>query len=123
PSDANVLITGENGSGEGVIAKVLHERSHRQEKPFISVNMGGLPEGIFESELFGHVKGAFTDARADRAGRFELADEGALFMDEIGNVPLNQQNKLLRLLETGEFERVGSSKTRKVDVRIISATN
>ncbi|MEQ9825501.1 MAG: sigma-54 dependent transcriptional regulator [Puniceicoccaceae bacterium] len=123
PSDANVLITGENGTGKGVIAKVLHERSHRREKPFISVNMGGLPEGIFESELFGHVKGAFTDARADRAGRFELADEGALFMDEIGNVPLNQQNKLLRLLETGEFERVGSSKTRKVDVRIISATN
>jgi len=123
PSDANVLITGENGTGKGVIAKVLHERSHRADKPFISVNMGGLPEGVFESELFGHVKGAFTDAKADRAGRFELADTGALFMDEIGNVPLNQQNKLLRLLETGEFERVGSSKTREVDVRIISATN
>lgn len=123
PSDANVLITGENGTGKGVIAKVLHERSNRQDKPFISVNMGGLPEGVFESELFGHVKGAFTDAKADRAGRFELADSGALFMDEIGNIPLNQQNKLLRLLETGEFERVGSSKTREVDVRIISATN
>ncbi len=123
PSDANVLITGENGTGKGVIAKVLHERSNRSDKPFISVNMGGLPEGIFESELFGHVKGAFTDAKADRAGRFELADGGALFMDEIGNVPLNQQNKLLRLLETGEFERVGSSTTREVDVRIISATN
>ena len=103
PSDANVLITGENGTGKGVIAKVLHERSHRREKPFISVNMGGLPEGIFESELFGHVKGAFTDARADRAGRFELADEGALFMDEIGNVPLNQQNKLLRLWRPGNL--------------------
>ncbi len=123
PSDANVLITGENGTGKGVIAKVLHAGSHRRDNPFISVNMGGLPEGIFESELFGHVKGAFTDAKADRAGRFELADGGALFMDEIGNVPLNQQNKLLRLLETGEFERVGSSKTREVDVRIISATN
>ena len=123
PSEANVLITGENGTGKGLIAKVLHESSNRHDKPFISVNMGGLPEGIFESELFGHVKGAFTDAKTDRAGRFELADQGTLFMDEIGNVPMNQQNKLLRLLETGEFERVGSSRTRTVDVRIVSATN
>jgi DNA-binding NtrC family response regulator len=123
PSDANVLITGENGTGKGVVARVLHERSLRNGQPFVSVNMGGLPEGVFESELFGHVKGAFTDARSDRAGRFELANGGALFMDEIGNVPMNQQSKLLRLLETGEFERVGSSKTQKVDVRIISATN
>lgn len=123
PSDANVLITGENGTGKGVIAKILHERSERAQLPFISVNMGGLPEGIFESELFGHVKGAFTDAKSDRAGRFELADQGTLFMDEIGNIPMSQQNKLLRLLETGEFERVGSSKTKQVDVRIVSATN
>jgi DNA-binding NtrC family response regulator len=89
----------------------------------ITVNTGGLPEGTFESELFGHVKGAFTDARADRVGRFELADRGTLFLDEIANVPLKQQAKLLRVLETGEMERVGSSKTHKVDVRVISATN
>jgi DNA-binding NtrC family response regulator len=123
PSDANVLITGENGTGKGVVAKVIHEKSLRREMPLISVNMGGLAGGVFESELFGHVKGAFTDAKSDRAGRFELANQGTLFMDEIGNVSLEQQQKLLRLLETGEFERVGSSKTRKVDVRIISATN
>ncbi len=123
PSDANVLVTGENGTGKGVVAKVLHEKSLRYDQSLISVNMGGLPAGVFESELFGHVKGAFTDAKSDRAGRFELADGGTLFMDEIGNVPLEQQQKLLRLLETGEFERVGSSKTRRVDVRVISATN
>ena len=89
----------------------------------ITVNMGGLSEGIFESELFGHVKGAFTDAKTDRAGRFELADESTLFMDEIANVPMNQQAKLLRVIETGEFERVGSSKTLHANVRIVSATN
>jgi len=123
PSDANVLITGENGTGKGVVAKALHERSLRAENPMITVNMGGLGEGVFESELFGHVKGAFTDAKADRAGRFELADAGTLFMDEIANVPMSQQRKMLRMLETGEFERVGSSRTRKADVRILSATN
>ncbi len=123
PSDANVLITGENGTGKGVVAQVLHEKSARRDKPLVSVNMGGLPEGIFESELFGHVRGAFTDAKADRAGRFEMAAGGTLFLDEIANIPLAQQNKLLRLLETGEFERVGSSKTQRVDVRLISATN
>jgi DNA-binding NtrC family response regulator len=123
PSDANILITGENGTGKGVIAAALHAVSSRAAKSLITVNMGGLPEGIFESELFGHVKGAFTDAKSDRAGRFELADGGTLFMDEIGNIPLSQQNKLLRTLETGEFERVGSSRTQKVNVRIISATN
>jgi DNA-binding NtrC family response regulator len=123
PSDANVLITGENGTGKGVVAQALHARSARAERAFISVNMGGLSAGVFESELFGHVKGAFTDAKTDRAGRFELADGGTLFLDEIGNVPMAQQNKLLRLLETGEFERVGSSRTLKVDVRIVSATN
>lgn len=123
PSDANVLITGENGTGKGVIAQALHAVSVRTGKPFISVNMGGLPEGIFESELFGHVRGAFTDAKTDRAGRFELADGGTLFMDEIGNIPMSQQAKILRTLETGEFERVGSSRTYQANVRLISATN
>lgn len=123
PSDANVLITGENGTGKGLIAQALHAVSTRAGQPFISVNMGGLPEGVFESELFGHVRGAFTDAKSDRAGRFELANGGSLFMDEIGTIPLNQQAKILRTLETGEYERVGSSKTYRVNVRLISATN
>ncbi len=123
PADANVLITGENGTGKGVVARVLHERSSRAGGALVTVNTGGLAEGLFESELFGHVKGAFTDAKTDRAGRFELADKGTLFLDEIANVPLNQQAKLLRVLETGEFERVGSSKTRRSNARILSATN
>ena len=123
PSDANILITGENGTGKGVIAQALHAVSVRAAQPFISVNMGGLPEGVFESELFGHVRGAFTDAKSDRAGRFELADGGTLFMDEICNIPLSQQAKILRTLETGEYERVGSSRTYHVNVRLISATN
>jgi DNA-binding NtrC family response regulator len=123
PSDANVLITGENGTGKGVVARALHAASARAAKPLITLNTGGLSEGVCESELFGHVKGAFTDAKADRVGRFELADGGTLFLDEIANVPLSQQPKLLRVLETGEFERVGSSKTHRVDVRILSATN
>jgi len=123
PSDANVLITGEHGSGKEVVARALHSLSQRREKPLITVNAGGLSEGVFESELFGHVRGAFTDAKTDRAGRFELAEKGTLFMDEIANVPLNLQNRLLRVLETGEYERVGSSKTLRGDVRIISATN
>jgi len=123
PSDANVLITGENGTGKGLIAQALHAVSVRAAQPFISVNMGGLPEGVFESEVFGHVRGAFTDAKSDRAGRFELADGGTLFMDEICNIPLSQQAKILRAIETGEYERVGSSKTYHVNVRLISATN
>lgn len=123
PSDANVLITGENGTGKGVVARALHAVSPRASKPLVTVNVGSLSEGVFESELFGHVKGAFTDARADRVGRFELADGGTLFLDEIANLPLALQAKLLRVVETGEFERVGSSKTRRADVRIISATN
>jgi DNA-binding NtrC family response regulator len=123
PSDANILITGENGTGKGLIAQALHALSPRASHSMITVNMGGLSETIFESELFGHVKGAFTDAKTDRAGRFELADESTLFMDEIANVPLNLQAKLLRVIETGEFERVGSSKTLHANVRIISATN
>jgi DNA-binding NtrC family response regulator len=123
PSDANVLITGENGSGKGTVAQAVHRVSQRAGKALVTVNAGGLSEGVFESELFGHVKGAFTDAKSDRAGRFELADGGTLFLDEIANVPLNLQPKLLRVLETGEFEAVGSSRTRRVDVRILSATN
>ena len=123
PSDANILITGENGTGKGLVAQALHALSSRGSHSMITVNMGGLSETLFESELFGHVKGAFTDAKTDRAGRFELADESTLFMDEIANIPLNQQSKLLRVIETGEFERVGSSKTLHASVRIISATN
>ena len=123
PSDANVLITGENGTGKGLVAQTLHSASLRSARPLVTVNTGGLAEGIFESELFGHVKGAFTDAKTDRAGRFEIADGGTLFLDEIANLSQNLQAKLLRTIETGEFERVGSSKTRRVDVRILSATN
>jgi len=123
PSDANVLITGEHGSGKEVVAQTLHTLSHRSSRPLVAVNTGALAEGVFESELFGHVKGAFTDARADRMGRFELADGGTIFLDEIGNVPFRQQAKLLRVLETGEIERLGSSRSRKIDVRVISATN
>ncbi len=122
-ADANVMVTGENGTGKGLIAQALHGLSARKAKSLVTVNAGGLSEGVFESELFGHVKGAFTDAKADRVGRFEMADGGTLFLDEIANISLNLQAKLLRVLETGEFERVGSSKTRAVDVRIISATN
>ena len=123
PADANVLITGEHGTGKEVIARTLHSLSLRASKPMVSVNAGALAEGVFESELFGHVRGAFTDARTDRVGRFELADRGTLFLDEIANVPLNLQAKLLRVLETGEFERVGSSKTHRVNARVLSATN
>jgi len=123
PSDANVLITGEHGTGKEVVARTLHAVSPRAPRALVAVNAGGLAEGVFESELFGHVKGAFTDARADRVGRFELADGGTLFLDEIANLPLNLQAKLLRVLETGEIERVGSSKPRHVSVRVVSATN
>src|SRR5277367_2094432 len=123
PSDANVLITGEHGTGKEIVAKLLHAASPRSRMAMVAVNAGGLPEGTFESEIFGHVKGAFTDARTDRIGRFELAHNGTIFLDEIANVPIRQQAKLLRVLETGEIERVGSSKTKTVDVRMISATN
>ena len=123
PSDANVFITGENGTGKGLVAQTLHSVSLRSTRPLVQVNTGGLAEGVFESELFGHVKGAFTDAKSDRVGRFEMADGGTLFLDEIANISQGLQAKLLRTLETGEFERVGSSKTRRVDVRVFSATN
>ena len=123
PSDANVLILGEHGTGKEVVARWLHASSPRAERPMIAVNLGGIPDGLFESELFGHVRGAFTDAKSDRVGRFELAEGGTLFLDEIGNLPLPQQAKLLRVLETGEFERVGASRPRRADVRVLAATN
>jgi DNA-binding NtrC family response regulator len=123
PSDANILITGEPGTGKEVVAQTLHAVSQRSGRRLVAVNAGGLSEGVFESELFGHVRGAFTDARADRVGRFELADGGTLFLDEIANISQTQQARLLRVLQTGELERVGSSRTVKVDVRVLSATN
>lgn len=123
PSEANVLITGENGTGKGLIAQALHATSVRRGKPMVTVNTGGIPEAVFESELFGHIAGAFTDAKSDRLGRFKLADGGTLFLDEIATIPTNLQAKLLRVLERGEFEPVGSSKTTRVDVRVLSATN
>jgi DNA-binding NtrC family response regulator len=123
PSDANVLITGEHGTGKEVVAQTIHALSARASRSLVAVNTGALSEGIFESELFGHVKGAYTDAKTDRIGRFELAHGGTIFLDEIGNVPVRQQAKLLRVLESGEIERVGSSRMRQVDVRVVSATN
>lgn len=122
-SDANVLITGENGCGKSLFAKYLHQRSGRSEGPLISVNMGSIPENLFESEMFGHVKGAFTDAKTQRIGRLELAQHGTLFMDEVGNIPMSQQAKLLRVLEERQFEKVGASITQRADFRVISATN
>src|SRR5437667_12514910 len=123
PSDANVLILGEHGTGKEVVARWLHAASGRAERPLVAVNLGGIPDSLFESELFGHVKGAFTDAKVDRVGRFELAEGGTLFLDEVANLPLAQQAKLLRVLESGEFERVGSSRPRRANARVISATN
>ncbi|MFT4247287.1 MAG: sigma-54 dependent transcriptional regulator [Pseudomonas sp.] len=122
-SDAGILLLGENGTGKSLIAQYVHRWSSRRDKPFVKVDVGGLPPSLFEAELFGHVRGAFTDARQDRAGRFEVADGGTLFLDEIGNLPLEQQPKLLRTLESGEFERVGASRTQRVDVRVVAATN
>src|SRR5215470_15774402 len=123
PSGANVLVTGEHGTGKEVVAQTLHAVSPRASRPLVAVNTGALPEGLFESELFGHIKGAFSDARTDRIGRFELADGCTIFLDEIGNIPIRQQAKLLRVLESGEVERLGSARVRRVDVRVIAATN
>jgi DNA-binding NtrC family response regulator len=123
PSDANILITGEPGTGKEVVAQTIYAVSNRSSKRLVTVNAGGLSEGVFESELFGHVRGAFTDAKSDRIGRFELADGGTLFLDEIANITPTQQARLLRVLQTGELERVGSSRTIKVNVRVLSATN
>jgi DNA-binding NtrC family response regulator len=123
PSDAAVLITGENGTGKTLLAQALHAGSARAGAPFVSVNTGGLSETLVDSELFGHERGAFTDARTERIGRFEVADGGTLFLDEIANMPASVQARLLRVLETHEFERLGSSRTRRTDVRLIAATN
>ncbi|MCA1828034.1 MAG: sigma-54 dependent transcriptional regulator, partial [Myxococcales bacterium] len=123
PSEANVLVTGEHGTGKEVIARYIHATSKRASRPLVTMNAGGVAEGVFESELFGHVRGAFTDAKTDRAGAFEVADGGTLFLDEVGNMPMGQQAKLLRVLQTGEFNPVGSSKVKRSDVRVIAATN
>ena len=122
-TDINILLTGENGTGKSQLAQWLHQQSARRERSFVSVNMGAIPDSLFESELFGHQKGAFTDAKETRLGRFELADGGTLFLDEVGNLPLPQQAKLLRVLESGQFEKVGSSRSQQVNVRIVAATN
>lgn len=122
-SDANILLTGESGVGKSLFATLIHNLSPRNNAPMVSVNMGALSDSLFESELFGHQKGAFTDAKANRMGRFEMADKGTLFLDEIANIPMALQGKMLRVLESGEFEQLGSSKTKKADVRIISASN
>ena len=122
-TDISVLILGENGTGKSLLAEHIHKHSSRNEGPFIPVNMGAIPENLFESEMFGHVKGAFTDAHKDRVGRFQMAQGGTLFLDEIADIPLSQQVKLLRVLETGDFEAVGSSETQKANVRVICATN
>ncbi|MDL5033170.1 sigma-54 dependent transcriptional regulator [Pelomonas sp. APW6] len=123
PSQVSLLISGENGTGKTQLAEAIHRQSARADKPFIAVNMGAIPETLFESEMFGHERGAFTDARQTRIGRFELADGGTLFLDEIGNLPLAQQAKLLQALESGHFERLGSGRQRRADVRLIAATN
>jgi PAS domain S-box-containing protein len=123
PTDASVLIEGETGTGKDLVAKAIHKGSKRSNKPFIKVNCASIPENLIESELFGHEKGAFTGAVEKRIGRFELANGGTIFLDEIGELPLNLQPKLLNILHQGEFERIGSSKTIKTDVRIIAATN
>jgi Transcriptional regulator containing GAF, AAA-type ATPase, and DNA binding domains len=123
PTDAAVLITGESGTGKELVARAIHDRSPRKGRALIKVNCSAVPDTSFESEFFGHVKGAFTGALADRPGRFEMADHGTLFLDEIGEVPLPMQAKLLRVLQEGEFERVGDTHTRHVDVRILAATN
>lgn len=122
-TDASVLITGESGTGKELIADAIHRNSHRRDKPFVKVNLGGIPAQLFESEMFGHVKGAFTDAKADRKGRFETADGGTIFLDEIGDLDAGAQVKLLRVLQDRTYEVLGSSQTRTVDVRVISATN
>ncbi|MDX2000368.1 MAG: sigma-54 dependent transcriptional regulator [Thermoanaerobaculia bacterium] len=122
-SAANVLLTGENGTGKGLVAEILHQRSARAAGPLVTVDTGALPESVFESELFGHVRGAFTDAKSERMGRFELADGGTLFLDEIANLAPHQQAKLLRAVESGEISPIGSTRPRRVDVRILSATN
>jgi len=122
-TDVSILLTGDNGTGKSELARFIHQESERKDEAFISVNMGAISESLFESEMFGHKKGAFTDAKQARIGRFELAEKGSLFLDEIANIPLSQQAKLLRVLENGEYESLGSSQTQRTNTRIISATN
>ena len=123
PIDISVLITGDSGTGKEMVAKAIHQTSKRSHEPLVTVNCGAIPEGIIESELFGHKKGAYTDARDDRKGYFETANKGTIFLDEIGETPLETQVKLLRVLESGEFMPVGASKMKRTDVRVIAATN
>ena len=123
PTDANILILGENGTGKELIAKAIHHFSHRATKPFVKVDVGALTESLFESELFGHKKGAFTDARDDRMGRFETANTGTLFLDEIGNISLHQQAKLLSVLQNRQVTRLGTNEPIPIDIRLICATN
>jgi DNA-binding NtrC family response regulator len=123
PTDASVLVVGESGTGKEAVAEALHRNSARRDGPFVKVNLGGIPAALFESEMFGHVRGAFTDARASRAGRFEVADGGTIFLDEIGDLDPSSQVKLLRVLQDRAFEVLGSSATRSVDVRVVAATN
>ena len=123
PTEATVLITGESGTGKELVSRAIHERSRRKERPLIRVNCASVPRELYESEFFGHVKGSFTGALKDRAGRFEMADGGTLFLDEVGEIPMELQSKLLRVLQEGEYERVGDDRTRKINVRIIAATN
>ena len=123
PIDISVLVTGESGTGKELVAKALHQHSKRSHQPLVTVNCGAIPEGIIESELFGHKKGAYTDARGDRKGYFETANKGTIFLDEIGETPLETQVKLLRVLESGEFTPVGASTSKKTDVRVVAATN
>src|SRR6185436_9563387 len=123
PTDANILILGENGTGKDLIAKAIHQQSMRANKPYIKVDVGALTESLFESELFGHKKGAFTDAREDRMGRFEAANGGTLFLDEIGNISLHQQAKLLNVLQNRQVSRLGSNEASPIDIRLICATN
>ena len=123
PTDISVLVTGESGVGKEVIPKIIHQLSHRKHGKYIAVNCGAIPEGTIDSELFGHEKGAFTGATKTRSGYFEVADGGTIFLDEVGELPLTTQVRLLRVLENGEFIKVGSSKVQKTDVRIVAATN
>ncbi|MEM6830940.1 MAG: sigma-54 factor interaction domain-containing protein, partial [Bacteroidota bacterium] len=123
PTDMSVLITGESGSGKESFSKIIHSLSHRKHGQFIAINCGAIPEGTIDSELFGHEKGAFTGATGDRKGYFEVTDGGTIFLDEIGEMPQSTQARLLRVLENGEFIKVGSSKVQKTNVRVIAATN